>query len=180
VRIHRQDHTLRKIRRHWLVAFTVCLGVAVVGGISVASTPHGPTRGHIVRFQIVGYESDDLDVGASGRSPGDTFFVQHQLWNADHTRRVGRYDTACTLEKDYGSGATLTSLNRCTATVFLADGTIELANRAYRTESEKRLRYAVVGGTGTYMSIVGQATVVFGEPEGTLRLELVSTRPAAP
>jgi hypothetical protein len=162
-----------KIRRHRFVASATCLGLLVAGGIAGASTSHhGLMKKEVLRLQIVGYGSDDLDVGAAGRSPGDTFFVQHQLWNISQTTRVGRYDTACTLEKDYGSGENMMSLNRCTATVFLADGTIELANRAYRTESEKRLRYAVVGGTGAYINVVGQATVVFGEPD-TLNLRLV-------
>lgn len=162
-----------KIRRHWLVATAICLGIAVAGGVAIASTSHhGLTKERVLQFAIVGYEADDLDVGAAGRSPGDTFFVQQQLWNIGRTTRVGRFDNACTIEKDYGSGENMTSLNRCTATVFLADGTIELANRWYLTESKERFRFAVIGGTRSYMNVVGQATIVFGEPD-TLKLELV-------
>lgn len=163
----------RTFRRAWLVATALCLTIVIGGVVAVASTMNeGTTTKQVLRFRILGYKSDDLDVGAQGRSPGDTFFVQHALWNYDQTARVGRYDTACVLEKDYGVGSDLTSLNRCTATAFLGTGTVELAGRAFRTETEKTLRYAVIGGTGTYKNVVGQATVVFGEPD-TLKLELI-------
>lgn len=55
---------------------------------------------------------------------------------------------------------------------MLPGGTIELATRVWRTERERLLPYAVIGGTDTYKNVVGQATVIFGEPD-TLRLELI-------
>jgi hypothetical protein len=40
------------------------------------------TTEQVLRVRILGDEPDDLDVGAHGRSPGDTFFVQHELASA--------------------------------------------------------------------------------------------------
>jgi hypothetical protein len=124
------------VRRKWVAVAALAAVVVIGGGIAFASRD-GTVNWRVRRFRILGYDSYDLDVGETGRSPSDTFFVKHGLWNYSQTAKVGEYDTACVLEKDVGAGADLRSLNRCTATAILRDGTIELATRVWRTESEK-------------------------------------------
>jgi hypothetical protein len=162
-----------------LLAMAPSLGIVLGGAIACASNPDGPattatTTEHILEFPIHGYEDHAVDVGERGRSPGDTFYVQYELWNSEETSKVGDYATACVIERDYGEGHDLESLNRCTATAFLEEGTIELGSRLLRTESEESLRYSVIGGTGAYRNGVGEATVVFGDEDtpDTLMLEL--------
>lgn len=159
------------VRRKWVAVVALAAVVVIGGGIAFASKDDGTVNKQVRRFRILGYDSYDLDVGETGRSPGDTFFVKHELWNYGQTAKVGEYDTACVIEKDVGAGADLRSLNRCTATAILRDGTIELATRVWRTEAEKTLPYAVIGGSRAYKNVAGQATVVF---EGDiLKLELI-------
>ena len=154
------------------------LGIVLGGAIACASNPGAAATAtsteQALELAIHGYEDHAVDVGEHGRSSGDTFFVQYELWNSDQTEKVGEYATACVLERDYGQGRDLESLTRCTATAFLDAGNIELAGRQLRTESEESLGYSVIGGTGAYRNAVGEATVVFGDEDtpDTLKLDL--------
>ena len=160
----------------WLV-------IILAGAFACSSNPGAPavtTTEQVLKFPIHGYEDHAVDVGEHGRSPGDTFYVQYELWNSDETAKVGDYATACVLERDYGEGPDLKSLNRCTATAFLETGTIELAARILRADSEKSLRYSIIGGTDSYKNAVGEATVVFGDEDAgtpdTLEIDLTTPR----
>ncbi len=155
--------------------------VVLAGALACSSNPSAPavtTTEQVLKFPIHGYEDHAVDVGEQGRSPGDTFYVQYELWNSDETAKVGDYATACVLERDYG-GPDAKALNRCTATAFLDTGTIELAARLIRTESEKTLPYSIIGGTDAYRNAVGEATVVFGDEDAgtpdTLEIDLTTS-----
>jgi hypothetical protein len=54
------------------------LSIVIEGAVAFASTNDGVTTKQVLQVRILGDESDDLDVGAHGRSPGQTFFVQHE------------------------------------------------------------------------------------------------------
>jgi hypothetical protein len=86
------------------------------------------------------------------------------------------YHTACAIEKDVGVDAEFTtgkSLNRCTATLILRGGTIELAGRVWMKETLPGFRLSVIGGTRTYENVVGEARVAFGEEDESLYVELI-------
>jgi hypothetical protein len=145
------------MRRIAIVAGAVILVVSMIGaGLAVASRRSGIVRHHVLRFAVQLVNEDMGDVGPSGESPGDTFFAQSQLLNFDLTEQHGRYATACVLEN------LDTRLNHCTATVFLSNGKVELSGRFRFTDTLQAFRLAVVGGSGAYENVVGQATVTFG------------------
>jgi hypothetical protein len=147
--------------KRWVAVTALAAVVLIGGGVALATMNHGIVKKQFLRFRQHGYDNYDLDVGEAGRSPGDTFFVKHDLWNYDETAKVGQYDTACILEKDVGGK----SLNRCTATLFLRGGSIELAGRVWFSETLPSFRLSVIGGTRKYENVVGEARVVFGDED---------------
>ena len=131
--------------------------VCMVGaGLAVASRRSGMVRHHVLSFAVHLVNEDAGDVGTSGDSPGDTFFAQSELQNFDLTKQLGRYASACVLEN------VDTRLNHCTATVSLSNGKVELSGRFPFSDTLQAFRLAVVGGSGTYKNVVGQAMYTFG------------------
>jgi hypothetical protein len=111
----------------------------------------------------------ESNVGPSALSVGDTFFVQADLYNSAGTRKVGRWASVCVLAD------VATALNHCEATAFLRGGKVEVSGSVFFTEAAQALSYAVVGGTGKYDNVVGQATLRF-RPEAIgdlLTLQLI-------
>jgi hypothetical protein len=151
--------------RRAVVPAVVVLLVGLVGaGLAVASSRTGIVHETDLRF-AVGFGDDATgDVGPVGDSAGDTFFGQARLSDFDLTKQLGGYNSACVLEN-------LTPRwNHCTATVLLPGGTVELSSRFVWTDARPGFRLAVVGGTGVYGNVVGQATYTFGCdacPQGT-------------
>jgi hypothetical protein len=143
--------------RRIAVVAGVILVVGVVGaGLAIASRRGGIVRHDVLSFAIQLVNEDSGDVGPSGDSPGDTFFAQSELRNFDLTNQLGRYASACVLE------SVDTRLNHCTATVSLSNGKVELSGRFLFRDTLQAFRLAVVGGSGTYKNVVGQATITFG------------------
>lgn len=143
--------------RRAVVPAVVALLVGFVGaGLAVASSRTGIVHETDLRF-AVGFGDDATgDVGPVGDSAGDTFFGQSRLSDFDLTKQLGRYNSACVLEN-------LTPRwNHCTATVLLSDGTVELSARFVWNDTRSGFRLAVVGGTGAYANVVGQAAYTFG------------------
>lgn len=136
-------------------AFTAVISL-ITAGTAVASRSSGTDEHQVRTFAVVEGHAAQLDVGPSGSSPGDTSFFQNELSDVGVTKHLGRYDASCVLE-DPG-----TSLNLCTATAFLGDGKVELAARVRFTDTLESFRLAVIGGTGRYDNVVGQATFAFG------------------
>jgi hypothetical protein len=155
-----------------LLVLAICL---VGGGLAEASSHDGIDQ-TIVRRVAVTFGSDDtVDIAPAGDSPGDTFLGQAGVWNFDLTRRFGGYASACVLE------TVSPRLNHCTATIRFPEGTIELGSRFNFTDIRPGFRLAVIGGTGTFQNVVGQATYSFGcdecppgsEDVDTLTLHLI-------
>jgi hypothetical protein len=145
------------MRRIAVLAGAVILVVCMVGaGLAVASKRSGMVRHHVLSFAVAFVNQDIGDVAPSGDSPGDTFFAQNQLQNFDLTKQLGRYASACVLEN------LETRLNHCTATVSLSSGKVELSGRFPFSDTLQAYRLAVVGGSGTYKNVVGQAMYTFG------------------
>jgi hypothetical protein len=145
------------MRRIAVLAGAVILVVGMIGaGLAVASRRSGIVRHQVLRFAVQLVNEDTVDVGASGDSPGDTFFGQSELRNFDLTKQLGRYASACVLEN------VDTRLNHCTATASVSNGKVELSGRFPFSDTLQAFRLAVVGGSGAYENVVGQATVTFG------------------
>lgn len=145
------------VRRIAVAAGAVILVVGMVGtGLAVASRRSGTVRHDVLSFAVHLVNEDTGDVDASGDSPGDTFFGQSELQNFDLTKQLGRYASACVLENVH------TRLNHCTATVSLSNGKVELSGRFGFSDTLQAFRLAVVGGSGSYKNVVGQATITFG------------------
>jgi len=148
---------MNAMRRIAVAAGAVILVVGMIGaGLAVASRRNGIVRHQVLRFAVQLVNEDTVDVGASGDSPGDTFFGQSELRNFDLTKQLGRYASACILEN------VDTRLNHCTATVSLSSGKVELSGRFPFSDTLQAFRLAVVGGSGAYENVVGQAAVTFG------------------
>jgi hypothetical protein len=145
------------MRRIAVAAGAVILVVCMIGGgLAVASRRSGIVRRHVLSLAVHLVNEGASDVGASGESPGDTFFAQSELQNFDLTKQLGRYTSACVLEN------VDTRLNHCTATVSLSNGKVELSGRFPFSDTLQAFRLAVVGGSGAYENVVGQATIMFG------------------
>jgi hypothetical protein len=164
------------MRRIAVAAGAIILVVGLIGAaLAVASRRSGIVRHQVLSFAVQLVNEDAADVGPSGDSPGDTFFAQSELQNFDLTNELGRYASACVLEN------VDTRLNHCTATVSLLNGKVELSGRFRFSDTLQAFRLAVIGGSGSYENVVGQATVTFGcdacPPDShdvdTLRLDLI-------
>ena len=141
--------------RATLVAVVLVLGL-IGAGIAVASSTDGIAEEEVLSFALVGFREDTLDLPPHGDTSGDTFFFQQQVRTLDLAERRGAFYASCVLENAD------TTLNRCTGTVFLGEGKVELAGRFKFTETLDAIQYAVIGGTGRYNNVVGQATLTFG------------------
>lgn len=145
------------MRRIAIEAAVVAVVVGLVGsGLAIASSRSGIVEPQTLSFAIQGVHDDTVDVGASGDSAGDTFLAQAELLNFDLTKQLGAYDSACVLE------TVVPRLNHCTATALLPHGTVELSTRLDWSDTMPGFSLAVVGGTGRYDNVVGQARVTFG------------------
>jgi hypothetical protein len=131
--------------------------VGLVGAsLAIASQRSGIVEAQRLSFAVGGGHAGTSDVGPSGDSPGDTFFAQSRLMNFALTKQVGRYNSACDLED------VTPRWNHCTATVLLPNGTVELSARLIWTDTRPGYQLAVIGGTGRFDNVVGQARFTFG------------------
>jgi len=160
------------MKRAPLVAVILAIGL-IGAGIAVASTRDGIVEHQVLSFALVGFQENRLDVPPDGRSLGDSYFFRQQLWTLDLTKKVGVFYSNCVLEN------AKTGLNRCSGTAFLRDGKVEITTQALLKGTDKGIRFAVIGGTGSYDNVVGQAKVIFGGPGGPaggndiLKLDLI-------
>ena len=145
------------MKRSAIVAAAMAVVVGLVGaGLAIATQRSGIADRQTMSFAVGGGHAETADVGPSGDSPGDTFFAQGKLMNFALTKQVGRLNSACELEN-------LTPRwNRCTATVLLPNGTVELSARLIWTDTRPGYSLAVIGGTGRYDNVVGRARYTFG------------------
>ena len=144
------------MRRSAIVAAVIAMVGLVGAGLAIASQRSGIVEAQTMSFAVGSGHEASADVGPSGDSPGDTFFSQSKLLNFALTKQVGRYNSACDLEN------VTPRWNHCTATVFLPNGTLELSARLIWTDTRPGYQLAVIGGTGRFANVVGQARFTFG------------------
>jgi len=126
----------------------VLVGILVVSpweGSSEAAT--GPATIRITNIQDTVYR---VDVGAKGKSPGDTEIIRQKLYNQRVTSRsIGRSELICTFVDRRRSRI-------CRGTYFLPKGRIVVGGSLlYRQFYE----LAVLGGTGLYDNARGSVVV---------------------
>ena len=113
------------VRRIAVATGAVILVVGMVGtGLAVASRRSGIVRHDVLSFAVHLVNEDAGDVGASGDSPGDTFFAPSELQNFDLTKQLGRYGLGlCPCERRHetepvhGDGIPLTRQGRTVGAV---------------------------------------------------------------
>ena len=167
--------------KRWAIAAAVVLAVALLATVAAVATAGGgekraiPTR-TVLTFLDITAREDFLDLppraqGDEDVSLGDAFFFQDQLWNLARTQRRGTLWGGCEVR--------ILPTAHCRATAFIAGGTIEFAQTLNFARIGNTFRLAVVGGTGRYKNVTGQATVTELGQEGDRSRVTVELIPAS-
>ncbi len=162
--------------RRWAVATALVLAIALVLSVAAIARSGGEEtttipRRTVLTFLDIQVREDFLDVEPKARNEedagrGDSFYFHDQLWNLARTQRRGTVDGRCEIVT--GPAA------HCDATAFLAGGTVELSQTIRFVEQGRSFRVAVVGGTGRYRNVTGQATFTeLGRDRSRMTLELI-------
>ncbi len=164
--------------RRWAIGAGLVLAAALLAAVaSIATAGAGekrviPTR-TVLTFLDITAREDFLDLPPRAQreddiSVGDAFFFQDQLWNLARTQRRGTLWGGCQVR--------IRPTAQCTATAFLSGGTVEFAQTLNFARTGRTFRIAVVGGTGRYKNVTGQATITELGQDGDrsrLTLELI-------
>ncbi len=130
-----------------VLATAILVGVAAVS-IAAASTP-AITSSQTLRLVAHGGTSRYVDNGRTGASIGDQVILNQPLYFAsDPSTLAGRGHVAVLLE---GNG-----ISQDTADIVLSGGQISIQGFQHR---DSTFRLAVVGGTGRYANVRGEAMV---------------------
>jgi hypothetical protein len=146
--------------RRALLAATALAGAALVG---TASADTGETRrddSTTLRLLDVSDVFTYVDGGAPGEGPGDVLLFNNQLKQLGGAP-AGRFLSVCTQVADANF--------KCAGTLKLDAGTIELAATPDFAAAGS-IKAAVVGGTGRYRNVGGEATITPTQTAGTSRL----------
>ena len=157
------------MKRLFVVGACLTIAILAIGSVSLASSASGRMVGEErLQFLDVRNQVEFLDLGRQARSefdpsPGDTFFFSNTLRNLGDTKTLGRFVSKCT--------ALIGTEFKCAGTLLLRRGTVELATTA-DFASDAPIVAAVVGGTGRYDDVGGEATITPTGVEGRSRLTL--------
>lgn len=151
--------------RHRLLVLLVVFAAGAVAGGTALATGNAPKIPHdmTLRFLDVREEVQFLDVDPQGNgfSVGDTFFFNNSLKDPEGNRTLGRFVSKCV--------ALIGTEFKCSGTLMLDRGTIEMVATP-DFASEGPIVPAVIGGTGRYRNVGGQATITPTEKEGESNL----------
>lgn len=130
------------------IAATMLIAAVIVG----TTTFVGGAGSGGESFTIVGrfLQAENIDVGASGGSPGDYFIEKDALWNEAETERVGWSVVKCTF--DFGTTALCTVGLR-----FFGRG--QLTGTGVVDATSKSFTFPVTGGTGDFRDVTGYVRV---------------------
>jgi hypothetical protein len=151
--------------RNRLLVLAVVFAAAVAAGGTALATASAPRIRHdmVLRFLDVQEEVQFLDVEPKGDgfSVGDTFFFNNSLRDLEGNKTLGRFVSKCV--------ALIGTEFKCSGTLMLDRGTIEMvATPDFASESP--IVPTVIGGTGRYRNVGGQATITPTEKEGESKL----------
>jgi hypothetical protein len=154
--------------KRWLLTTAAISVLALaVGGVSLAERSRGGiVEDEVRRFVDVRVQVRYLDLGRRAQgdfdpSPGDTFFFRNRLRNSADTETIGWFVSKCT--------ALIGTRFKCSGTLLLPRGTVELAGTPDFAAGGPIVS-AVVGGTGRFRNVGGQAKITATETPGTSRL----------
>jgi hypothetical protein len=154
-------------RTVWVIAAAVALGL-VVGGASLASG--GPSNSSeprvisaITRATAI---NDFVDTGPAGFSPGDLYVFSERVFLASApNEQVGTEDGRCVLIDPAAFRFD------CSITGKLPEGEIMAAGTLVLVEGTTSI-FAIIGGTGAYRQVRGEASSVLGPFEGPHQVTL--------
>jgi hypothetical protein len=154
---------------HRTLALAATLAVVTGGAVTTsaaapaASASSTRTLEFVVHFRP--FDQNFVDVGAPGLSIGDASVFRDQLLDAKG-RTVGEEAGTCLVTDVVATGVQ----TLCNGGVVLRGGQIEFQGVA---TNAPRKTLAVVGGTGRYRGVTGEAVLVEnGDDTGTLTLSL--------
>ena len=147
-----------------LLVATAAVVVTAAGPATPAVSDTRPDRlTFMVEFRAT--EQNFVDLGSPGPGIGDQLVFQDVLKNGQG-RQVGIQGGTCVITAPLPDGFQ----THCVGTASLADGQISYQGLVSNAPTKQ---LAVVGGTGRYRNVSGEATLVeLGEDKGTLTLRI--------
>jgi hypothetical protein len=149
-----------------VVRFVFATAVLAVAGVSLAAAASGSPAVKTLRFGVKFVNDSEVDLGAPGPSVGDerTFY---DVLVRRGGRSAGYAGGVCTIENFKPP------VFSCTDTFSLPGG--QIATQFLTTPGPAPKPLAIVGGTGGYRSVRGQATLIeFGKHTGTVTFHLIT------
>jgi hypothetical protein len=130
--------------------------ILVIGGVAQATGTSGRgARSQTLKLLDVSDKFEFVDVGAPGSpgspGPGDSFIFNNLVRNRADTKSLGTWISICTM-------TAATGVARCSGTVGLDDGDIEVATTVDFADADVIVA-AVTGGTRDYKGAGGQLTL---------------------
>ncbi len=139
-------------------ALIAVAAVAALFGLVVASASPKTSHREERTVRLVVGDGYFVDNNSSGQSGGDLFGASGELRRRGH--KVGKFSNACTLSPPVGG--------QCAATLILRHrGGIQLAGNIRIQGDHNRL--AIVGGTGRFRRVRGDATLQAVNDQGTVQ-----------
>ncbi len=143
--------------RRWLpIAAAAVLTAALMGPATFAGAQSDGETFSVVSTIV---RVQEVDVGPSGPSPGDSILFKDTLWNEARTQRVGVDWGECT--SNFGS-AVLCDV------AFRINGRGQLAASGKSTFTAQRFNFPIVGGTADFRDVTGQVHVEFTSQDTAL------------
>jgi hypothetical protein len=153
------------VRRAAALVAVAATTAALLGLVGASASPTGDHRQERDMRLLVG-DGYFVDNDPSGESGGDLFGAPGELGRRGH--KPGKWSSACTLVPPVGG--------QCQVTLILRGrDRIQLAGNI-RTQGDPN-RLAIVGGTGKFRGVRGDATLQAADDQGTAqRLHLTILR----
>ncbi len=127
--------------------------VLAVSCASIASAGGGGDKRQVIRLTAKSVGTAFVDNGQAGINRGDRLVVDGDLFRG--AKKVGQADEDCVFVRVEGSVPTID----CVASVTLPGGQITFHGRAKVAPGTQTANAAVTGGTGSYRTARGEATL---------------------
>jgi len=151
----------------WITAAAVAVGL-VIGGVSLASQgPSNDSKPLVLNLLSRATAINNfVDTGPAGFSPGDLYVYSDRLYLASAPNdQIGRSDGRCVLIDPAALRFDCSITNTIFAGGALAPGEVMGSGLLTLVEGTTST-FAVVGGTGAYRAVRGDASVDLGPFEG--------------
>jgi hypothetical protein len=116
--------------------------------------PDVPAKGRTLQLQANVQVSEELDLGAPGRSIGDQFIFRGTLFpTGDPDRSIGSFSEVCVItdvERNAG---------QCSLTAVLTGGQLTVQGEQEGIPTPTSVTNAITGGTGEFLNAQGQMTL---------------------